>query len=419
MVVLTVPVAAAEPVDGEPLLNPSNGHFYEAVEVVGGIGWFDAKTAAASRSFSGVPGHLVTITSAQEDNFIATNFPEAFPVVPLPREPGCEGPTTEPNSCGFPYWFGGFQPSGSPLGDPAGDWEWVTGEPFDYTNWADGEPNDFNGREEDCLDPHSAGSLWNDSSCDDRRIGGYVVEFDTVSPLVGLVDPLQGQWHLRTSAGGVTSFYFGNPGDVPVMGDWDCDGVDTPGMYRQSDGFVYLRNSNTEGIANIRFFFGDPSDVPLAGDFNGDGCDTLSIYRPSEARFYIMNELGENEGGLGAADFSFLFGNQGDKPVVGDWDGDGIDEIGLHRETTGFFYYRNTLTTGVADGQFFFGDPGDRFVAGDWGVVDSVDTPAMFRPSNNTFYFRHTLTEGNADSQFVWTGAGSSWLPVAGDFTTD
>ena len=73
---------------------------------------------------------------------------------------------------------------------------------------------------------------------------------------------------------------------------------------------------------------------------------------------------------MGPADFSFLFGNLGDKPVVGDWDGDGVDEIGLHRESTGLFYYRTTLTTGVASDQFFFGDPGDRFVAEDWGIVD-------------------------------------------------
>jgi hypothetical protein len=248
---------------------------------------------------------------------------------------------------------------------------------------------------------------------------------------VGLVDTSSGEWHLWHSrcsddpffgcvdADSTESFYYGNPDDVPFMGNWDCDTVATPGLFRTSDAFAYLRNSNSEGIADIRFFFGNPSDIPLAGDFNGDGCDTLSIYRPSEARFYIMNKLGENEGGLGAADYSFLFGNVGDKPVVGDWDGDGIDEIGLHRESTGFFYYRNTLTTGIANGQFFFGDPGDRFVAGDWGVVDGVDTPGMFRPSNSTFYFRHTLTQGNADSQFVWTGAGPGWLPVSGDFTLD
>jgi hypothetical protein len=232
---------------------------------------------------------------------------------------------------------------------------------------------------------------------------------------VGLVDPSTGLWRLRDrDTAQVTSFFYGNPGDAPFTGDWDCDGVATPGLYRQSDGFAYLRNSNTQGIADIRFFFGNPSDIPLAGDFNGDGCDTLSLYRPETQQFFIINALGQNDGGLGAAEFSFLFGNPGDKPVVGDWDGDGIDEVGLHRESTGFFYWRDTLTTGIADGEIFFGDPGDRFVAGDWGMVDGADTPAVFRPSNATFFFRHTLTQGVADSQF---GFGESpWLPVAGVF---
>jgi hypothetical protein len=201
------------------------------------------------------------------------------------------------------------------------------------------------------------------------------------------------------------------------MGDWDCDGVDTPGLFRLSDAFAYLRNSNSQGIADIRFFFGNPSDIPLAGDFDGDGCDTLSIYRPSEQRFYIVNTLGANNGGLGPADFSFQFGNPGDKPFVGDFDGDGIDEVGLHRESTGFVYYRNTLDTGIASNEFFFGDPADRFVSGDWGIVDGVDTPGLFRPGNATFYFRHTNSQGNADSQLQWGDPG--WLPVAGVFGID
>ena len=237
-----------------------------------------------------------------------------------------------------------------------------------------------------------------------------------VPDTVGLVDATSGIWLLHDDSGALTQFYYGVPGDYPFMGDWDCNGIDTPGLYRQSDGFAYLRNSNSQGIADRTFFFGNPGDVPIAGDFNGDGCDTLSIYRPSEARFYIINALGADGGGLGAAEYSFLFGNEGDKPVVGDWDGDGIDEIGLHRESSGFFYFRATLTTGIADGQFYFGDPADRFVAGDWGIIDGAQTPGLFRPSNATFYFRHTLTQGNADHQFTWTGAGTEWLPIAGDF---
>jgi len=231
------------------------------------------------------------------------------------------------------------------------------------------------------------------------------------------VDPAAGLWYLRSDAGVVSSFYFGNPGDYPIVGDWDCDGDDTPGMYRQSDGYVYLRNSNTQGIADIRFFFGNPGDVPIAGDFDDDGCDTVSIYRPSEGRFFIINALGENDGGLGAAEFAYYFGNPGDKPFVGDFNGDGIETVGLHRESTGLVYFRNTHTQGVADSQFIFGDPGDRLIAGDWGIVDGVDTPAVFRPSATTFFFRHTNTQGNADSQFTW--GATTWLPVAGAFGLD
>ncbi len=229
---------------------------------------------------------------------------------------------------------------------------------------------------------------------------------------VGMVDPASGRWHLRNPAtASVSSFLFGNPGDVPFMGDWDCDGVETPGLYRQSDGFVYLRNANTTGIADVEFFFGDPGDVPLAGDFNGDGCDTVSIHRPAVQRFFIINKLGSKAAGLGAAEVDYLFGDPGDKPFVGDFDGDGVETVGLHRESTGLVYFRNSHTQGIADSQFIFGDPGDRFIAGDWNA-DGRFSPAMFRPSNVTVYQRFTNTQGVADAEFLF--GDPSWLPVAG-----
>ncbi|HSJ70572.1 MAG TPA: hypothetical protein VLA29_02875, partial [Acidimicrobiia bacterium] len=231
---------------------------------------------------------------------------------------------------------------------------------------------------------------------------------------VGLVDTTQGQWFLYDEAGNkLTDYYFGNPGDIPFMGDWNGNGIETPGLYRQSDGFVYLRNTNTAGPADIRFFFGDPGDVPIAGDFNGDGRDTLSIYRPSNQTFYIINELGQDEGGLGAAELSYVFGDPGDKPFVGDFNGNGVETVGLHRESTGFVYFRNSHTQGNANALFFFGDPGDRLIAGDWND-NGVFSPALFRPSNTTMYFRFSNTQGNADNEFVPSPVSSSWVPVSG-----
>jgi len=176
---------------------------------------------------------------------------------------------------------------------------------------------------------------------------------------------------------------------------------------------VYLRNSNTQGVADVSFFFGNPGDVPVAGDFDGDGCDTVSIYRPAEQRFYIINQLGTNDGGLGAADYSFIFGNPGDQPFVGDFDGDGRDTVGLHRESTGLVYYRNTNTQGVADHQFIYGDPGDRFVTGDW-TGDGIDSPGVYRPTNTTMYLRYENSQGQADAHY--SRGESSYLPVAGFF---
>ena len=126
-----------------------------------------------------------------------------------------------------------------------------------------------------------------------------------------------------------------------------------------------------------------------------------------------MNKLGENNGGLGAAEFSYVFGDPGDKPFVGDFDGDGVETVGLHRESTGLVYFLNSHAQGNADSQFIFGDPGDRLIAGDWNG-DGRFSPALYRPSNVTTYFRHTNTPGNADAQFVPVPNGAAWLPVSG-----
>jgi hypothetical protein len=232
---------------------------------------------------------------------------------------------------------------------------------------------------------------------------------------IGYVDQ-GGSWRMAHEVAWApfeSSFYYGNPSDTPFMGDWDCDGVDTPGLYRRSDGFVYLRNSNTQGVADIKFFFGNPSDIPIPGDFDEDGCDTVSIYRPAEQRFYVINRLGSGDAGIGAADFSFLFGNPGDKPFVGDFDGNGIDEVGLHRESTGRVYFRFGLSTGSADRDFIFGDPGDFLVAGDWDG-DGVDTPAIFRPSDGNWYLRLSNTQGIADHVIPFGLADRGLLPVVG-----
>ena len=49
-------------------------------------------------------------------------------------------------------------------------------------------------------------------------------------------------WVDAVEGAGVSRLHFGDVGDVPLMGDWNCDGVDSPGVYRSSAGLVILRN---------------------------------------------------------------------------------------------------------------------------------------------------------------------------------
>ncbi|MCI0544311.1 MAG: nuclease, partial [Actinobacteria bacterium] len=107
---------------------------------------------------------------------------------------------------------------------------------------------------------------------------------------------------------------------------------------------------------------------------------------------------------------SFLFGNVGDKPFVGDFNGDGVDTMGLHRESTGLVYFRNANSTGVAHASFIYGNPGDKIVAGDWDG-DGDDAVGVYRPSAGMLYVRNANTAGNADSQ-VYVGAQTGVVAI-------
>jgi hypothetical protein len=144
-------------------------------------------------------------------------------VVPAPGVLGNDsdpegGALTAVKVSGSVPWHGDVEPNGS----------------FTYTHdGSDAMADSFTYRAQD-----GSGALSN--------VATVSLTIGVVPPVVhstGLVDPSQGLWHLFDDAGGLeTSFFFGNPGDYPIFGDWDGDGVETPGMYRQSDGFVYLRN---------------------------------------------------------------------------------------------------------------------------------------------------------------------------------
>lgn len=109
---------------GVPAYFSGNGHYYELVQDE--LTWTQARDAAVSLSYLGLPGHLATITSQAEQDF-------ATPLLTIEHA----------------TWIGGYQTPGSL--PPDSGWNWVTGEAWGFTNWGVTEPNDSLGQPEDYL----------------------------------------------------------------------------------------------------------------------------------------------------------------------------------------------------------------------------------------------------------------------------
>ena len=155
-----------------PIQFADNGHYYEYISTP--RNWFDARDDAASRVYLGLIGHLATITSEAENNFLRDTF-------------------------GQVAWLGAndFDVEGTwvwAVGPEAGTIFWTggaTGGPFAgaYANFDVGEPNNQHG-DENAL--HTWGSAsgdgssvgrWNDTPWQDTP--GYYVEYSVPEPASG------------------------------------------------------------------------------------------------------------------------------------------------------------------------------------------------------------------------------------------
>jgi len=145
---------------GQPIYFNKTGHYYDVVTLDRDIGWLDAKEMAAKLSYKGMRGHLATVTSAEENNFIWQYLAKQSGVSAL--------------------FIGGHQFPEIAVSDTANwdkNWNWVTGETWKYTNWSRFEPNKFAGagRNEIWLMMWSHSGMWNDQFFGLR---GFIVEYE-------------------------------------------------------------------------------------------------------------------------------------------------------------------------------------------------------------------------------------------------
>jgi len=123
------------------------------------------------------------------------------------------------------------------------------------------------------------------------------------------------------------------------------------------------------------FQYGSADDVPVTGDFNGDGVTNIGLYRAGTWYLDI-----DGNGRWGPDDvYIENFGTAGDLPVVGDFNGDGVDQLGIYSDGTWRLDTNDNRRLDDGDEVRHLGTAGDKPVVGDFNG-DGVDEIGVYRP---------------------------------------
>lgn len=228
---------------------------------------------------------------------------------------------------------------------------------------------------------------------------------------------LDGEWFIDANGNGHWDemdiwLKLGAAGDQPVVGDWDNDGKDDVGIFgRQWAGDSRalahepglpdpenaargrfknvpplpehatdeprLMKSRRDGQARADvidhvFRFGGEDDVAISGDFNGDGIDSIGVYRGGK---WILDVNGD--GKINAKDDREIeFGAPGDVPLVGDFDNDGFDELAVQRGSQVIVDSNGNGRIDATDQVFDLQSSDGSVIVGDFDG-DGSDEPAL------------------------------------------
>jgi hypothetical protein len=207
----------------------------------------------------------------------------------------------------------------------------------------------------------------------------------TDTTLLGFFDSNTAAWHLDLNGNEVVDACnidsciaaFGQPGDLPVVGDWNGTGVARVGIFRPSTATWYFDINGNQSLDNCgqgdtcSKNFGQSGDLPVVGDWKGNGKTRIGVYRPSTGEWFLDRNGNKKKDNCQKDECAASFGLPEDLPVVGDWNGNGKDKIGVFRPSTGEWlldFNGNETWDGCGVDLCMgpFGQPGDLPVVGKW-----------------------------------------------------
>ncbi len=168
-------------------------------------------------------------------------------------------------------------------------------------------------------------------------------------------------------------------------------------------------------VETVTFNFGQAGDIPIMGDWNGDGTHTVGVVRRNQ--WFLRDENTS-----GPPQYDFFFGEEGDTPVVGDWNANGITGIGMRKQGTGNWRLRDTPSAGPADRAFRWGRATDSPVTGDWNGNGRTGIGLVRRnhraiDPSTVWYLRETATPGPPERKFHFSRFRATY--IAGDWLQD
>ncbi|MCB1278843.1 lectin-like protein, partial [Prosthecobacter sp.] len=208
------------------------------------LNWEEAKAKAATTG-----GHLATITSQEENQWVLDTF--------VSKLPG-----------GLSLWLGGTNDN------PTRQWTWITGEPFTFTAWGAGEPGTNPNEPVLCFSQMNMG--WGDIRTNgignaDRR-GGYLIEWDDAStkPMPASPAPVAIASTLATANLGIP------PGWTDLLADVDVQRDTVSGKWEMTpDGLILKRE---RGVKVLEFNHSPPEEYDFEIEFTiSEGSDVSQV----------------------------------------------------------------------------------------------------------------------------------------------
>jgi hypothetical protein len=147
------------------------------------------------------------------------------------------------------------------------------------------------------------------------------------------------------------------------------------------------------------------NDKPVVGDWTGDGKADLGVYRTGRT-------VGQWRQRRGSATTVFSWGRPGDMPIVGNFGGDRKDEVGIRRLGKIDFLLRSAEGKGIS---MSAGRSTDVPLAGDWDGNGRSEI-GVYRQSTRQFHLKLLRSNGRW-TIITWGGSGQQ--PVSGDWNKD